>query len=90
MCGDVVCLASRPRFQLVGERLHVVRATERIGDTRANSPYERVEEWRRYLRTGRVPAGVDWIVLDRLRAGDRECGPSRFEDGRYTLCAGVP
>jgi hypothetical protein len=59
-----------------------------VADTSENRPYERVEDWRRYLRTGRFPAPVDWIVLDRLRVGARECSPALFADARYTLCAG--
>jgi hypothetical protein len=57
-----------------------------VGDTRKNRPYDRVDDWRRFLRGDAFPGRVDWLVLDRRRVGGRECAGPVFSDGRYTLC----
>jgi hypothetical protein len=57
-----------------------------VGDTRKNRPYQRVEDWERFLRGEAFPGRVDWLVLDRRRVGDRECARTVFSDDRYTLC----
>ena len=65
-----------------------VSAPTHVGDTKANRPYERVEEWQDFVRNGRFPDTYDWVVLDskRVRA---TCAPKLFSGGRYTLCAGT-
>jgi hypothetical protein len=67
-----------------------VAAPSHVGDTEKNRPYERVEQWKRYLRTGDFPEPVDWILLDRQRVGALGCRPPVYEDGRYTLCPVKP
>lgn len=63
-----------------------VSAPSHVGDTEKNRPYERVEEWKRYLRTGDFPEPADWLLLDRRRVGRLDCRPKLYEDGRYALC----
>jgi hypothetical protein len=63
-----------------------VSAPTHVGDTKANRPYERVEEWTNFVRTGRFPHRYDWVVLDGKRV-KTTCAPKLFVDGRYTLCA---
>jgi hypothetical protein len=57
-----------------------------VGDTEKNRPYDRVEEWKQYTRTGRFAGRADWVLLDRLRVGQLTCTPSRYVDARYRLC----
>jgi hypothetical protein len=57
-----------------------------VGDTEDNRPYERVEEWRRFLRTGEFAGRAEWVVLDRLRVRRRICSAPVFADDRYVLC----
>jgi hypothetical protein len=89
--GDVVLADPVTSYWLAAQAPVYVAVSDppHVGDTRENRPYERVEQWRAYARTGRFPAPVDWIVLDRRRV-DRDCAPKRYRDARYTLCAGVP
>jgi hypothetical protein len=63
-----------------------VAAPTHVGDTKANHPYERVENWKEYVRTGSFPGRYDWLVLDgnRVRV---TCNPKVLSTGRYTLCA---
>ncbi|MEP7334641.1 MAG: DUF6541 family protein [Actinomycetota bacterium] len=63
-----------------------VSAPTHVGDTKANRPYERVEEWNHYVRTGELLDRYDWVVLDRKRVRIT-CAPKVLSDGRYTLCA---
>jgi hypothetical protein len=63
-----------------------VSAPTHVGDTDANRPYERVEAWRDYVRTGSFPHRYDWVVVDSKRAR-RTCAPTFFSDPRYTICA---
>ncbi len=63
-----------------------VSAPSHVGDTEKNRPYERVAEWKRYVKTGDFAERVDWILLDRRRAGQLDCRPKVYADGRYTLC----
>ena len=60
-------------------------APAHVGDTEANRPYERVEAWQGYLRTGSFPGRYDWVVLDRMRVRIT-CNPKRLSAGRYVLC----
>ena len=64
-----------------------VSAPTHVGDTKANRPYERVEAWKDYVRTGSFPDPYDWVVLDGKRTKQVTCAPKLFSDGRYTLCA---
>ncbi len=88
--GDVVLADPVTSYWLAAQAPVYVAVADppHVADTSENRPYERVEDWRRYLRTGRFPEPVDWIVLDRLRTGARDCSPAEFSDARYTLCAG--
>lgn len=63
-----------------------VSAPKHVGDTKANRPYERVQEWRDYVRTGDFPRPYDWVVLDAKRV-KTTCAPKLFAGGGYTLCA---
>lgn len=63
-----------------------VSAPTHVGDTKANRPYQRVEEWREYVRTGDFPQLYDWVVLDAKRV-KTTCAPRLFVAGGYTLCA---
>jgi hypothetical protein len=63
-----------------------VSAPKHVGDTKANRPYERVEEWKRFVTTGNFPGRYDWVVLDAERV-KTTCAPKFFSGGRYTLCA---
>ena len=63
-----------------------VAAPTHVGDTKANRPYERVEAWEDYVRTGSFPDSYDWVVLDAKRVRTT-CAPKFFSAGRYTLCA---
>jgi hypothetical protein len=63
-----------------------VSAPAHVGDTNENRPYERVREWREYLGGRPFPQMIDWLVLDRMRVGDRDCSPKVYADGRYVLC----
>ena len=63
-----------------------VAAPTHVGDTKANRPYERVEAWKDYVRTGSFPDRYDWVVLDGRRVRTT-CAPKFFSAGRYTLCA---
>jgi hypothetical protein len=63
-----------------------VSAPTHVGDTKANRPYERVEDWEEYVRTGSFPGRYDWVVLDGKRVRTT-CAPKLLSDGRYTLCA---
>ncbi len=53
-----------------------VSAPTHVGDTKANRPYERVESWEDYKRTGRFPDRYDWVVLDRERVNQVTCAPA--------------
>ena len=60
-----------------------------VADTEANRPRERVEEFRRFARTGdlSIPraCGARWIVVDRDRF-DTELGlPEAYRDDRWVL-----
>jgi hypothetical protein len=57
-----------------------------VGDTEKNRPYQRVEEWKRFVRTNRFEARADWLVVDRLRAQGVNCTRKRYGDERYRLC----
>lgn len=57
-----------------------------VGDTAKNRPYDRVERWRAFERSGSFPAPYDWYVRDRLRAR-RACSRPLYRDDRYALCA---
>jgi hypothetical protein len=86
--GDVV-LADPVTSYWIGAQAPIyvaVSELSHVADTPANRPVERLEDWGRYLRTGRLPGRVDWVVLDRRRVGGRECAPVVFSDERYTLC----
>ena len=63
-----------------------VSAPTHVGDTKANRPYERVEDWQGYVRTGSFPGRYDWVVLDDRRVRIT-CNPKVLSSGRYTLCA---
>jgi uncharacterized protein DUF6541 len=63
-----------------------VSAPTHVGDTKANRPYERVEDWADFVRTGSFPDRYDWVVLDNQRV-KTTCAPKFFSGGRYTLCA---
>jgi hypothetical protein len=59
-----------------------------VADTRANHPYRRAADVRRWLRTGNLAIprsyGAGWIVVERGR-GPRLSLPQVYADGRYTL-----
>jgi hypothetical protein len=63
-----------------------VSSPAHVADTDENRPYERVRDWKRFVRTGEFTGAYDWLVLDRRRVR-RTCAPKRFEDPRYVLCA---
>jgi hypothetical protein len=63
-----------------------VSAPTHVGDTKANRPYERVDDWEEYVRTGSFPGRYDWVVLDGKRVRTT-CAPKLLSSGRYTLCA---
>jgi hypothetical protein len=90
--GDVVLSDPVTSYWLAAQAPVYVAVAEptHVGDTRDNRPYERVEQWNQFLRTGAFPGRADWIVLDRRRVGRVRCAPRRFEDARYTLCAREP
>jgi hypothetical protein len=62
-----------------------VAAPSHVGDTEKNRPYERVEEWKRFERTGRFPGRYDRLVIDSRRT-DVTCGRFLYRDARYRLC----
>ena len=61
-----------------------------VGDTKQNRPYERVREFRRFVRTGDVAVprscGARWLVVDGARFRRPE-GPltATYRDARYVL-----
>jgi uncharacterized protein DUF6541 len=67
-----------------------------VADTAENRPRQRVEEFRRFARTGdlAIPArcGATWLVVDRSRFDLAPEAPVVFRDARWTLyrLAGVP
>ena len=60
-----------------------------VADTTKNRPYERRDEWRRFVRTGdlAIPrdCGATWIVTDARSFERRLALPVAYRDGRYTL-----
>jgi hypothetical protein len=86
--GDVVLSDPETSYWIAAYApVHVaVSAPTHVGDTKANRPYERVEDWEEYVRTGSFPGRYDWVVLDGLRV-KTTCAPRLLSDGRYTLCA---
>jgi hypothetical protein len=62
-----------------------VAAPSHVGDTKKNRPYERVEDWRRFAKTGAFPGAYDWLVVDRARTRAR-CKRWLYRDARYQLC----
>jgi hypothetical protein len=60
-----------------------------VADTAENRPRARVQEFRRFARTGdlSVPrrCGATWLVIDRSRFDVRPDLPVVFRDGRWTL-----
>ena len=62
-----------------------------VADTKANRPRERVEEFRRFARTGdlAIPGacGATWIVVDRDRFDTRIDLPVAYRDDRWVLYA---
>ena len=89
--GDVVLADPVTSYWIAAQVPVYVAVSEppHVGDTVDNRPYERVEQWEEFRRTGEFPGRVDWIVLDRKRTGELECAPKRFEDDRYALCRRV-
>jgi hypothetical protein len=65
-----------------------VSAPSHVGDTEKNHPYERVEDWQRFVRTGQFREQFDWLLVDRVRVPKLRCRPDVYEDARYTLCPG--
>jgi hypothetical protein len=88
--GDVVLSDPVTSYWLAAQAPVYVATSElsHVADTSENRPRERVRDWQRYLRSGRFPGTVDWVVLDRKRVGERECRPVVFMDARYMLCRG--
>jgi hypothetical protein len=86
--GDVVLADPETSYWLAAYApVYVVAAPPaHVGDTEDNRPHERVEQWRRFDRSGELPPSADWLVLDNLRTR-RECSPTRYADRRYALCA---
>jgi hypothetical protein len=60
-----------------------------VADTRANRPYERQADARRFLRTGdlAIPRryGATWLVVDARRAPPKPALRPVYRDSRYTL-----
>jgi hypothetical protein len=60
-----------------------------VADTAKNRPRERVQEFRRFARTGdlAIPraCGAEWLVVDRSRFDLAPDLPVVFRDGRWTL-----
>jgi hypothetical protein len=60
-----------------------------VGNTEDNRPYQRVAEFRRFVRTGdlAIPraCGAQWLLVDRSRFDLAPSLPVVYEDGRYTL-----
>jgi hypothetical protein len=60
-----------------------------VADTEKNRPRERVQEFRRFARTGdlAIPraCGATWLVVDRSRFEQTPPLPVVHRDGRWTL-----
>ncbi|OFW74976.1 MAG: hypothetical protein A2Y55_04225 [Actinobacteria bacterium RBG_16_68_12] len=60
-----------------------------VADTKANRPYERARDGRRFLRTGdlSIPEGYGarYLVIDRLRLRRPFDLPELYRDPRYVL-----
>jgi hypothetical protein len=60
-----------------------------VADTVRNRPRERVDEFRRFARTGdlAIPraCGAEWLVVDRSRFTVQPDLPVAFRDARWTL-----
>jgi hypothetical protein len=87
--GDVVLADPNTSYWLAARApVYVaVSAPTHVGDTEDNEPYERVEEWQRFLETGVFPRPYRWLVIDRMRVRDRECAGAVYADERYLLCS---
>ncbi len=87
--GDVVLADPETSYWLAARApVYVaVSAPTHVGDTEDNEPYERVEEWRRFLETGVFPRPYRWLVIDRMRVRGRECAGAVYADERYQLCS---
>jgi hypothetical protein len=61
-----------------------------VADTKDNRPHERVEEFRRFVRTGDVngaprACGAKWLLVDRRRFDLVPLLPVAYRDARWTL-----
>jgi hypothetical protein len=86
--GEIVLADPETSYALAAQApMYVaVSSPAHVADTDENQPYERVRDWKRFVRTGEFSGDYDWLVLDRRRVR-RTCRPERFEDERYVLCA---
>jgi hypothetical protein len=87
--GEVVLSDPETSYWLAAQApVYVAVSTpSHVGDTKDNRPYERVQDWQSYLRTGVFPGPYDWIVIDRRRVQGRDCAGVVYADLRYALCS---